>query len=126
MKSANFFLQLAIITLILALVLFGLHQFSSLSTYATFSWLSLAFFVLLSVVTYYIGNRTVLQKNKFAFINAALGLTFIKMLLCVVLVGLYIKLANPPARLFILPFLGIYVVYTIFETYFMMKIGKTK
>ncbi|MFN7119239.1 MAG: hypothetical protein ACK4TA_20740, partial [Saprospiraceae bacterium] len=114
------------ITLLTALLLLALHQLPSLQAYLHFSWWSLAFFVFFCILTYLIAYRAVHRKNKFAFINAALVLTFIKMLLCVVVVGAYIKLANPPSRLFILPFLGIYVVYTIFETYFMMKIGKTK
>lgn len=126
MQPGLFFRQLTLLTLLVALFLLLLYQLPALYTYANFSWLSLGFFVLLSIVTYFIGYRAVLQKNKFAFINAALGITFIKMLLCVVIVGTYIKIVNPPSRLFILPFLGIYVIYTIFETYFMMKIGKKK
>lgn len=124
MQQGLFLRQLAILTLVVALLLLALHQIPTLSAYSDFSWISLGFFVLLSLTTYFIGYRTIQRKNKFAFINTALGLTFIKMLLCVVVVAAYIKLTNPPSRLFILPFLGIYVVYTIFETHFMMKIGK--
>ena len=126
MPLGLFFRQLAILTLLVAVSLWGLHQIPALNTHQDFSWLSLLFFVLLSITTYFIGYSTVQQKNKSAFINVALGLTFVKMLLCIVLVAAYIHFTNPVSRLFILPFLGIYVVYTIFETYFMMKIGKTK
>ncbi len=126
MQPGVFFRQLTLLSLVVALLLLALHQLPTLQTYTNFSWLSLAFFISLSIVTYYIGFRSVLQKNKFAFINAALGLTFVKMLLCVVIVGAYIQFTHPPSRLFILPFLGVYVVYTIFETWFMVKIGKGK
>lgn len=126
MQPGLFFRQLILLTLVVALLLFALHQLPTLQTYTDFSWLSLAFFVILSIITYYISYRTVSQKNKFAFINAALGLTFVKMLLCVVVVAAYIQLTHPSSRLFILPFLGVYVIYTIFETSFMVKIGKGK
>lgn len=126
MQRGVFFIQLALLTLVVALLLLALHRLPSLHAYDQFSWLSLAFFVALSILMYLIGYRAVHRKNKFAFINAALGLTFIKMLLCIVLVAAYIQVAHPSSRLFILPFLGIYVIYTIFETYFMMKISKAK
>ncbi len=126
MHRGLFFRQLFILTLLTALCLWALHQLPSLRAYLNFSWMSLAFFVLVSIIAYFVGYRAVRHKNKAAFINASLGLTFIKMLLCVVFIAVYIQITHPPARLFILPFLGIYVVYTIFETYFMMKIGKTK
>lgn len=126
MQRGTFFQQLFLLTLIVLLLLLALHQLPSLQQDAPFSWLSLAFFVLLSIVTYFIAYRSVQHKNKFAFVNASLVMTFVKMVLCIALVAAYIKLTNPPSRTFILPFLGIYVIYTIFETYFLMKIGKTK
>lgn len=125
MHRGSFFRQLGLLTLLTALFLVALHQLPALQAYLGFSWWSLAFFVMVSLITYFVGYRAIHHKSKFAFINASLGLTFFKMLLCVVFVGVYIQINNPPSRLFILPFLGIYVVYTIFETYFMMKIGKT-
>lgn len=126
MNPSQFLRQLALITSSTALFILGLHQFTALTATADFSWISLAFFVTLSIVIYFVGYRAVYNQNKGAFINAALGLTFFKMVLCIVLVGTYIKFTNPPTRLFILPFLGIYIIYTIFETHFMMKMGKER
>lgn len=126
MNPSQFFRQLALITSLTILFILGLHQFTALTATADFSWISLAFFVILSILIYLVGYRAVYNKNKGTFINAALGLTFFKMVLCIVLVGTYIKLTNPPTRLFILPFLGIYIIYTIFETYFMMKLSQVK
>lgn len=126
MTQGLFFRQFGVVTFGVALLLLGLQALPELRPYKDFCWLSLAFFALFSLSTYLIGAYTATQKNKFAFTNATLKLTFIKMLLCVVVVGLYIKLTNPPTRTFILPFLGIYIIYTIFETHFMMKIGKNK
>jgi hypothetical protein len=126
MPLRSFLRQLAVLTLVVALGLWGLHRLPALQFFRSFSGWSLAFFVLLTVVTYCIGSRSVQGKNKFAFINASLGITLAKMVLCVAFVAAYVQLAQPPSRLFLLPFLGIYVIYTIFETAFMMKIGAQK
>jgi len=55
-----------------------------------------------------------------------LGFTVGKMLISVLVIFAYIQLAQPAGKLFILPFFGIYLAFTAYETYFMMKLGKTK
>ena len=83
-----------------------------------------AVFVSLSVLMYLAGYRAAMSENKNDFTNAILGFTVAKMFLAILVLIGYTQLARPQDKLFIIPFFGIYLIYTIFETYFMMKLGR--
>lgn len=126
MSPTIFFRQLSIITLLTAAVLFALNQWSVLSPYQEFSWISLAFFVLLTLSMYVVGTLTAKSKSTAAFTGTILGFTFGKMLFSVVIVIVYFQYVRPSTRAFVIPFFLVYLVYTAFETSFMMKLGKEK
>ena len=73
---------------------------------------------------YQAGYRAAMSDNKNDFTNAVLGFTVGKMFLAILVILGYSLLAQPPDKLFIIPFFAIYLIYTIFETYFMMKLGR--
>jgi hypothetical protein len=126
MDRHRFYLQLGIITLSLLGVLILLRFFRVLSPSFLFSVISLAFFVLLSAGMYFLAIRAAVSKDKNAFSRLIMGFTFGKMFLTVILVVVYKKLANPESGFFLIPFFLIYIVFTIFETNFMTKLGKIK
>lgn len=70
--------------------------------------------------------KAAVSKDKNAFTSLIIGFTFAKLLLTVALVLVYKKIANPEGALFLVPFFLIYIVFTIFETVFMTKLGKIK
>ena len=124
MAQGRFFLLLAIITLLAAGGVFLLSRQPALQAYSDLSWISLFFFVGISIVMYYAGFRAALSDNKYQFTNVVMGFTFGKMMLSVLIILAYNKLMEPASKFFILPFFGLYVLYTIFETYFLMKLGR--
>ena len=126
MDNRTFFLQLGFLSLLVGLGVFFLNKLPKLQDHALLSWSSLAFFILLSILMYFIGKRNALSENKNDFTNVVLGFTMGKMFISAILIYLYIQLVEPEGKLFILPFFGIYLFYTVFETYFMMRLGKTK
>ncbi len=124
MTNRQFTTQLSAVTLVTAIGLFILLGLPKFVTYQTLGWTALAGFTLLSLVMYFVGYRTANSDDKNAFTSAALGFTMGKMLLTVTLIFVYMKVAEPMDKLFVIPVLGVYVVFTIFETYFMMKLGR--
>jgi hypothetical protein len=50
----------------------------------------------------------------------------LKMALCLFVIVGYFKLAEPSSKMYAIPFLIVYLIFTIFETYFMMKLSKVK
>jgi hypothetical protein len=53
-------------------------------------------------------------------------LILVKMFVCIGLVVAYVKISSPDSKLFVLPFLTIYLIYTIFEIFVLQKIARYK
>jgi len=126
MSRRQFFAQLSLLTLIVALVLGSTLFFSTYDQDKLFSWLTLLFFVILTIAMYFIANQSVKSQNKSRFIALSMGFTLFKMILCVAIAVTYRVSVTNVSYHFVFILLGIYVVYTIFETYFLMKLSKIK
>lgn len=126
MSRTPFLIRLFALTVFSAASLLFLHRFPAFAPHQSFSWFSLVFFFLLTIIMYYIGRRAAQSDNQNSFINAVIGLTMLKLMLSAIIIFVYNEWAQPAGILFILPFFGIYLLFTIFETYFMMKLGSMK
>ncbi|MEM1214972.1 MAG: hypothetical protein AAGJ82_04770 [Bacteroidota bacterium] len=124
MTTQQFFLQLLGVTTLTALVLWGMFQATAVAPYKIVGWISLGTFVLLSIGMYFGGRSAAQSSNKNNFTNAILGFTMGKMLLAIAILFVYLQLAKPADKFFILPFFAVYFLFTAFETYFMMRLGK--
>lgn len=124
MSRKQFFIQLSGVVGITAIILFLVHQFPVLYAYQNLSWVSLAFFIVLTILMFIFGYRAAQSSNKNHFTNTVMGFTMGKIFLSIIIILAYNQLVKPETKLFILPFFGIYLIFTIFETYFMMKLGK--
>jgi len=125
MTNQTFFLQLGAVTLLTAAALWGLFQVPSLAPYQILGWVSLGGFVLISMLMFFTGRSSAQSDNKNTFTSTVLGFTAGKMMLAIMIVFAYIKLAEPADRFFVIPFFAVYFLFTAFETYFMMKLGRT-
>ncbi len=117
----RYLVGIAIFLLALAFLIHGrgeVGQFTDFSVYAIIS------FTLLSYLMYFLGTRAAGSKNKYAFNNIIVGNMILKMILCVLIVLIYKNVYQITTRAFLLPFLIIYLTYTIFETYFLTKLAK--
>jgi hypothetical protein len=50
----------------------------------------------------------------------------VKMLVCVLIVAVYLKIVAPESKLFVLPFLVIYLIFTIFEVIVLERIARAE
>ncbi|WP_425420401.1 hypothetical protein [Phaeodactylibacter xiamenensis] len=124
MTAKAFYLQLAIVSLIAAATAFGINTFPQFADVQPIAWISLGIFVLLSVVMYYAGRKAAFSDNKHDFTNVSLGVTIGKIFIAILFILGYNQLMQPDSRFFIIPFFLMYLIYTIFETYIMMKLGR--
>ena len=88
-----------------------------------FSVLTLLLFLGITVALFFVGRRSAGAKNRMLFGNVFLAATIAKMFLCGMLVVGYVILGEPTSKLFIVPFFWLYLVYTGFEVYFLMKLS---
>jgi hypothetical protein len=126
MNPGTFFLKLALLSGATGILFFFLNRLPELQPYRALAWGSLAAFILLSIAMYFAGRRAALSTNKHDFTNVLMGFTAGKMFLSIAAIYGYHQLAQPATKLFIVPFFSIYLIYTIFESYFMMRLGRIK
>ena len=111
----SFIVKLSILTgglaLMIVLLNYAVPLFNSVKN---FTWLSIAFFFTLTIITGYIGFRS-LEKSAYGFVASVNGIVLIKLLLCVGFVIAYLVIARPHAPDFVISFFILYIIYTVFE-----------
>lgn len=127
MKHRSFYTGLASVTLPLVVLFLALQYFvPAFLPYAPISWASVIFFVIFSWIVYIFGTKSAQSENKNDFTRFSMMVIMGKLFLSVFLVIGYVVIAEPANRFVVLPFIPIYVIYTVFETNFMMKLAKVK
>ncbi|HQW70789.1 MAG TPA: hypothetical protein PKZ91_03165, partial [Saprospiraceae bacterium] len=86
---------------------------STLAVYADFSYLSIVFFIGLSVIFYYLGQIVSRSKNLYLFNGLVAFIVITKMTFCTLLIIVYFKKMHPPDKFFVVPFFLYYIIYTI-------------
>ncbi|CAH0999513.1 hypothetical protein LEM8419_00813 [Neolewinella maritima] len=123
MLTSRFFGLLAAVSGLAALGAACCHWVLAISYALPFTIATGLVFAFLCVVLFFLGRRSAGAENRMLFSNVFLGLTMVKMLLCGMLVVGYVLLGEPDNKLFIVPFFWLYLVYTGFEVYFLMKLS---
>ncbi len=124
MTKKKFIISLCILTLVLIVIVLSIHGRGEIGKFTDFSIYAISVFVLLSGSMYYFGSKAATSKNKYTFNNLIIGNMILKMFLCVLIILIYKKVYQIESRGFLIPFLVIYLSYTIFETYFLTKLAK--
>ncbi|MEL6924788.1 MAG: hypothetical protein AAFO94_12145 [Bacteroidota bacterium] len=122
----RFSIQLTAISVGTMLLLVLFQQMADVRSYPNFAWLCLGFFIVFSIVMYFFGWRTSLSSDRNAFTRTIIGFMGLKMFFSVLLVATYVKLVEPDSKYFLIPFFIVYLIFTVFETYFMSRLGRIK
>lgn len=126
MNNRRFFSQLVMLILLTGFVLILLHVLQPFAPYKLLSLVSLGFFAMLAAIVYFAAVQATLSTDKNAFTRLIMLFTFVKMVLTAALLIGYHHFFQPKDNMFLIPFFLIYIVFTIFETLFMSKLGKVK
>ncbi len=123
MKVQKFYTALLFVSILITMILLGLHSNTQLRPYTMLSIVGMATFILLNIAVYHLAKHysdQSLDKKYMALIYQNLALKFV--------IALSIPIAfyffyDKPNGGFILPFLVIYIAYTIFETWVLNKMA---
>jgi hypothetical protein len=111
----SFIASLAILTTVLMAISAMVNYFSTFfHSIQNFTWLSLAFFFILTVITGYIGIHA-LGKSAHGFVASVNGIVLLKLMLSVGFLIAYLVITKPASPYFIIPFFVFYIIYTVFE-----------
>lgn len=127
MNLRPFLTLLAVTTAVVLLLNLILRQFfNTFVQYSGVTWWSLSLFIPLSIGMFFFGQRAANSENKMLFHNLIIVTIFAKMFLSVFALLIYKKIFHPETKNFTLPFFLVYFIFTIFETYFMVKLAQQK
>ena len=126
MSTKTYFLQLIMTIGISAAVLISLHLLPEVAPYWKLSVASVIFFALLTLLIFLIAKRAVQSPDPNTFTRISLLFVFVKLVAALAFIVLYDQLIEPKTRWFVLPFLLVYVLFTIFEVIFMMALSREK
>lgn len=125
--SNTTFVKYLILTIGLsAICVYGVSWNPRMAPYVDISYWAISAFTVLSIIVYIL--TTIFEKHKMDGQLTGLVLlnVLLKFLISIGLVVAYYKLASPEDGIFVVPFIIVYVIFTIFETYFMNELAKSK
>ena len=119
MASSDFLKFLTLAGLISVLLFFVLNFFLPLMPHIQLLWWSLVCFVLLAVFIYFLVDRSMKLSNGRSVLGLVIINVFLKLIFSFGFVAIYVQYKNPQDKFFLIPFLTTYLVFTIFETWFL-------
>lgn len=126
MKARKFWTGLIIISVVTFGLILLVHRIESMQAFLDHSILSLGFMIATTIVMYFLGKAALKSSNQYAFIQLVIASVLVKIVLALGLNMVYVKIVKPDYKYFILPFIIIYIIYTIFETYALFKMALKK
>lgn len=126
MMKSRFLKELVFVILLSLLGVYIVNYF--LGEYAEWNlaYIGIILFSILSILIHFFGKLSLKSANKYGFIRLIMGNVMFKIIACFGVVGVYFKLYAPDNKYFLLPFLLVYLIFTIFETYFLLKQSAVK
>ncbi len=85
------------------------------------SFIAIALFSSLSTFINVFGSLILKSENKYSFIRLVMVNVMIKILSSIATVWIYFNVYAPDNKFFLLPFLLVYLIFTIFETSFLIR-----
>lgn len=126
MNNRSFFSRIAILTLLASVPLVLLTHFAQPAhQHALFAAATVLLFVLVCIGLFFAGTGAVRSGNRYAFTNLVSVSVFGKMVLALAWLFIYQKTFHPRNEWFVGIFLYLYVVYTVFEVWFMTRLAKS-
>ncbi|HHB79315.1 MAG TPA: hypothetical protein ENK85_08795 [Saprospiraceae bacterium] len=126
MNHTPFFKGLLMTSIIAFVISYGLAQLPQEVPFQKIILGSFVFFVGFTIIEYIVALRVVNHPNKGLYVGMVQLLTGLKIILTVALVVIFVEVKKPATNWFILPFLLNYVIFTVFETATLMRIGNKK
>lgn len=111
------------------LTLTGIYFVHAIEALQAHQKLSISLFVLMFLTTvflFYYGKKAALSSNKYLFVRMVIVSVMVKIVLVVLILVVYVNRVEIDNRLFILPFIGIYLIFSIFETVVLYQLAADK
>jgi len=119
MSTARFYIGLLTTICLSWLSVIAMTSYSDTGQYSDIGWYAIGLFAVMCVTVFHLTELLEQATKKTGFISLIMANMLFKMVFSAVLVTAYYVKRSPDDGLFIMPFIIVYVLFTIFETYFM-------
>ncbi len=126
MSLSRFFILFAITLFVVFGLLYLLSLTDKMGYYIDISYYAVPAFSLLSIVIYFLTIFLERKPEKQGLLNIVIINVMLKFFLSALVIGLYYEMKEPDDGIFVVPFIVVYVAFTIFETYFMNEQARSK
>lgn len=126
MNTAIFIKSLLGAIVVSAVAYFGLISVFPNFTYTDLTVIAIIMFTAISVLIFFLASNAIKSENKYSFLNIVVMNLFMKIMLSFVVVVTYVKMTEPENKWYLIPFTMVYLIFTIFETYFLSKAAKVQ
>ncbi len=126
MNNNPFWKYFGFISILVVIFLVTIYQFESFKADIILSIIGFLYMALATSGFYLLTLKALKSTNKMAFIQLVMFNVIFKIVGFMIIAAVYFKLAHPKQKYFILPFLIIYFIYTIFETIFIYNLSLKK
>jgi hypothetical protein len=121
MTDISFYKQLAITTGISLVAIILCYTFLPIGDYKLLGIIGMVFFVSLSILVFHFSKKMTHSQDLNAFTRLIMYNLMMKLFISFIILFIYYKAVQPDERLFILPFIVIYLIFTIFEATFLSR-----
>ena len=119
MQLKTFIKNLIISSVVALLLLVATHFIIDISEHMMFIGSAYLFFVCFCIFIYWMAQRSSSSRAGEYFLYIVVINVFVKLIASFLMVFIYARYAAPSDKWFIIPFLIVYLVFTVFETYFL-------
>ena len=127
MKRSRFWTLLSFVITVTLVVLIAMDQWLAGSdALSVFTAVCVAIFVAFNVFAFLAGTSAARSTSPYRFVQLVMGLMILKMVVCVAIVVIYVESVRPDSEMFIVPFLFIYLIFTIFEVYALLQVSRLR
>jgi len=124
MTWSSFLNQLGIITLLLLALVVSLAHAYSRPDILQLYLLCVSIFVVFCIGMFWYARLISRHSQNFTFFGVVSGSFFIKLVIALVFLFYYQRLVEPDGNGFAIHFIIVYIVYTIYEVFFLTKLAK--
>lgn len=124
MAFSKYILGLAV-SVVISVLLYPLaNLFLPLGPYFYFLISSIALFSIMSIIMHLLGKISIKNGKKNPFIFIVINNVLFKILACFLFVFIYTQNYPPQDSFFLIPFFWVYLIFLIFETYYLSNQAK--
>ncbi len=123
MTNNPFWKYLGFISIVISTLLIVISRLEIFKKDILLSVIGLVFMIVATGGFYFAAQKAISSTNKMAFIQLVMANVFFKMIFVMGIVAAYFKIAKPQTKYFIIPYMSIYFIFTIFETIYVYKLS---